>query len=153
MSWPIVSIAFSKSLSGIYLIKVNNRNTRTRCEICSKLTIMTSNVVLVSLLLALNIFPTLLQCFIVNIEHEYCWLSSIISIIISFSQPFNYLSANPTKWSNTLKQFIVKLSTNFLNEFDNFVKLSVKGLKFCHLKITGKIQWCNFCGKQADNCF
>ena len=26
---------------GIYLFKVNNRNTRTRCEICSKLTIKT----------------------------------------------------------------------------------------------------------------
>ena len=26
---------------GIYLFKVNNRNTRTRCEICSKLTINT----------------------------------------------------------------------------------------------------------------
>ena len=26
----------------IYLLKVNNRNTRTRCEICSKLTIKTS---------------------------------------------------------------------------------------------------------------
>ena len=26
---------------GIYLLKVNNRNTRTRCEICSKLTIRT----------------------------------------------------------------------------------------------------------------
>ena len=26
---------------GIYLLKVNNRNTRTRCEICSKLTIKT----------------------------------------------------------------------------------------------------------------
>ena len=26
-------------LAGIYLLKVNNRNTRTRCEICSKLTI------------------------------------------------------------------------------------------------------------------
>ena len=25
----------------IYLLKVNNRNTRTRCEICSKLTIKT----------------------------------------------------------------------------------------------------------------
>ena len=25
--------------TGIYLCKVNNRNTRTRCEICSKLTI------------------------------------------------------------------------------------------------------------------
>ena len=27
--------------AGIYLIKVNNRNTRTRCEICSKLIIKT----------------------------------------------------------------------------------------------------------------
>ena len=25
--------------AGIYLLKVNNRNTRTRCEICLKLTI------------------------------------------------------------------------------------------------------------------
>ena len=25
--------------AGIYMLKVNNRNTRTRCEICSKLTI------------------------------------------------------------------------------------------------------------------
>ena len=25
--------------TGIYLLKVNNRNTRIRCEICSKLTI------------------------------------------------------------------------------------------------------------------
>ena len=29
------------NLGGIYLLKVNNRNTRTRCEICSKLTIKT----------------------------------------------------------------------------------------------------------------
>ena len=27
--------------AGIYLLKVNDRNTRTRCEICSKLTIKT----------------------------------------------------------------------------------------------------------------
>ena len=27
--------------AGIYLLKVNNRNTRARCEICSKLTIKT----------------------------------------------------------------------------------------------------------------
>ena len=26
---------------GIYLLKLNNRNTRTNCEICSKLTIKT----------------------------------------------------------------------------------------------------------------
>ena len=30
---------FSDAPAGIYLLKVNNRNTRTRCEICSKLTI------------------------------------------------------------------------------------------------------------------
>ena len=27
--------------AGNYMFKVNNRNTRTRCEICSKLTIKT----------------------------------------------------------------------------------------------------------------
>ena len=27
--------------NGIYLLKVSNRNARTRCEICSKLTIKT----------------------------------------------------------------------------------------------------------------
>ena len=47
------------------MFKVNNRNTRTRCEICSKLII---GVVLVSLLLTLNIFLTLLGAFIVNFE-------------------------------------------------------------------------------------
>ena len=48
---------------GIYLLKVNNGNTRTRCEICSHLTIRHQNdansVLLVSLLLTLNIFHTL----------------------------------------------------------------------------------------------
>ena len=44
--------------AGIYLLKVNNRSTRTRCEICSKLTIC---VVLVYLLLTLSIFDTLLK--------------------------------------------------------------------------------------------
>ena len=34
---------FDESINpaGIYLLKVNNRNTRTRCKICSKLTIKT----------------------------------------------------------------------------------------------------------------
>ena len=38
------------------------------------------------------------------------------------------LSANPIKWSNTLKQFVGKLPTNCLSVFDYFVKLAVKGL-------------------------
>ena len=41
---------------------------------------------------------------------------------------FNSLNANYTKWSNTLKQFVGKLSTNYLSVFDHFVKLALKGL-------------------------
>ena len=49
-------------LAGNYMFKVNYKNTRTRYEICSKLTIKTPHaigVVLVSLLSTLNIILTL----------------------------------------------------------------------------------------------
>ena len=36
------------NLTGIYLLKASSRNTRTRCEICSKLTIKTQEQRLVS---------------------------------------------------------------------------------------------------------
>ena len=36
-SWKLLS----QFPANIYLLKVNNRNTRKRCEICSKLTIKT----------------------------------------------------------------------------------------------------------------
>ena len=45
-----------------YMLKVNDRNTIKRCEICSKLTIKIPercSIVLVSLLFTLNIFHTL----------------------------------------------------------------------------------------------
>ena len=45
--------------AGNYMLKVNNKNTRTRCEISSKLTIK-AGLVLVSLLITLNIFHALL---------------------------------------------------------------------------------------------
>ena len=41
----------------------------------------------------------------------------------------NTSSTNPTKWSNTPKQFVSKLQTNCLSLFDHFVKLAVKRLK------------------------
>ena len=41
----------------------------------------------------------------------------------------NPLSANFTKWSNTLKQFVGKLATSYLSVFDYFVGLALKGLK------------------------
>ena len=45
----------------------------------------------------------------------------------------NPLSANFTKWSNTLKQFVGKLPTNCLSVFGNFVGLALKGLKTCQI--------------------
>ena len=85
--------------AGIYLLKVNNKNTRTRCEICSKLTIktperrhwcrsgvfivifehirllvlvfllLTLGVVLVSLLLLWTYFTLCFDVSITNFEH------------------------------------------------------------------------------------
>ena len=40
----------------------------------------------------------------------------------------NPLSANPTKWSNTLKQFVSKFRTNCFSVFDHFVGLVLNGL-------------------------
>ena len=42
---------------------------------------------------------------------------------------FNPFSANFTKWSNTLKQFVGNLPTNCLSVFNHFVELALKGLK------------------------
>ena len=59
--------------------------------------------------------------------------------LVTFTEEiFNPLSANLTKRSNTLKQFVAKLPTNCLSVFDHFVKLALKGLMknfiFCTVK-------------------
>ena len=51
----------------------------------------------------------------------------------------NSLSANPTKWPNTLKQFVGKLPTNCLSASDHFVELALKGF--------------NSMTKQKKNCY
>ena len=45
------------------------------------------------------------------------------SIFIGGDHYLNPLRANSPKWSNTLKQFVSKLSTNCLSVFDHFVGL------------------------------
>ena len=56
---------------------------------------------------------------------------------VSFTKliDFNLLSANPTKWSNTLKQFVGNLPTNCLSVFDHFMNLALKGLSGVYNKI------------------
>ena len=51
----------------------------------------------------------------------------IIFQLFSFND-FNTLSANFTKWSNTLTQFVGKLPTNCLSVFDHLVGLARRGL-------------------------
>ena len=51
---------------------------------------------------------------------------SKITKLIGTSE-FNPLNPNPTKWSNTLKQFVGRLPTNCLSMFDHFVGWRLKG--------------------------
>ena len=79
-------------------------------------------------ILILSSFPcvlvTLQACTI--IQSNFCRVSCV-----------NPLSANITKWSNTIKQFVDKLPRNCLSVFDQFVGLALKGLSlellFCPL--------------------
>ena len=50
-------------------------------------------------------------------------------VLGQYSMNINPLSANFTKWSNTLKQFVSKLPMNCLSVFDHFVVLAFKGLR------------------------
>ena len=61
------------------------------------------------------------------------------------------LSTNPTKWSNTLKQFVGYLPTNCLSVFDHFVGLALKGLKnTARAKITtSTVDWKRTLTKRA----
>ena len=52
----------------------------------------------------------------------------LLTLVRFFSESLNPLSANPTKWSNILKQFVGELPTNCLSVFDHFVGMALKGL-------------------------
>ena len=58
-----------------------------------------------------------------NLFHDFFLLNYIFTTLV------NPLRANPIKWSNTLKQFVGKLPTNYLSVFDHFVELALKELK------------------------
>ena len=48
---------------------------------------------------------------------------------------FTITSANPIKWSNTLKQFVGKFPTNCLSVFDHFLWLALKGWRQTYMLI------------------
>ena len=62
-----------------------------------------------------------------NIVSSFNHIAKKINIIFS-ADSFNPLSANPTKWSYTLKQFVGNLPTNCLSVLNHFVGLALKRL-------------------------
>ena len=64
-----------------------------------------------------------------NQSEQWKHINPKFKIIMASSHlTFNPLYANPTKWSNTLKQFVAKMPANCLSVFDYFVIFAFKGL-------------------------
>ena len=86
----------------------------------------------------------------IRLVHDQNLCNSSISEIKFYCLHLNPLSANITKWSNTLKQFVDKMPTNCLSVFDHFVGLALKGLILLHpscfqgeWKETNGMKWVN----------
>ena len=59
---------------------------------------------------------------------NYYFLFGSDSGLYFASYRINPVSTNPTKWSNTLKEFVGKLPTNCLSVLDHFAGLAFNGL-------------------------
>ena len=56
-------------------------------------------------------------------------LENMGRVVSNIAKLINHLSANFSKWSSTLKQFVGKMPTNCLSVIDHFVGLALKGLR------------------------
>ena len=84
-------------------------------------------------LVYINDLPRGLRCNAKPFADETSLFSKTTSPAISSSHfnenLLNPLSANPTNWSNTRKQYVSNLPTNSLSVFGHFVILTLKRLK------------------------
>ena len=94
------------------------------------LSFMYLKMVLLLLLLLPSNMCIILAYFFSSWFFFFNWCSISIERLIHFLEGlvFNPLSVNPTKWSNTLKQFFGNIPTNCLSVLDYFVGLALKGL-------------------------
>ena len=106
--------------AGIYLLKVNDRNTETRCEICSKLTIKTTER-----------RRRRSGVFTVNFEH----ISHLILVFLPLTlrtqncrlcyNPKHYLLKIFKKYIPSFLYFHMKVSSAFLRAHHSFVFLTL----------------------------
>ena len=121
--------------TNIYLLKINNRNTRKRSHICSKLEIKTPDH-MVHLLLPLNIFHTFLSCF-------YCWLWTCIFLLenvnFSFHSACWYSSKQyaSKKFSSVIQNLLERIKATCLwLLYSKWVQKEAILKKWLYLKIT-----------------
>ena len=88
-----------------------------------------------------HIFEIVVQNYLIPIQKSYTLYQKKLPYIYSevfgkwasfvqvFSVQCNPLIVNPKKWSNTLKQFVGNLPTNYLGACDHSVGLVLKGFK------------------------
>ena len=111
------SSLISFSPASINLLKVSNKNTRKICEICSKLTMKTPDVidaVLVSLLLTLNGFRTFFWCF-------YCWTRKCQYVPqVTSSKGFIFDTYSISKKLGEICWFIPKIKIVLFSSRPNF---------------------------------
>ena len=74
-------------------------------------------------------FPYCIFCIL--LDYSYASTLCIYKKSLKKKTNDNTLKTNPTKWSNTLKQFVGCWATNYLRVFDLFVVLALKGLTSC----------------------
>ena len=73
-------------------------------------------------------FQTLLCDSLKRFTQVFTAIGKSLEVPNGYKNFLNPLSANFTKWSNTLKQFVGKFPTNCVSVFDHFVGLALKGL-------------------------
>ena len=90
---PSQLLLFLESPASIYLLKVSNRNIRTRCEICSKLPVKPLESFWCLYCWLWKYVTPCSSIFIINFEHVIaCWELPKILSISSFKKPIGKFS-------------------------------------------------------------
>ena len=120
--WYNISVNFQSFISNDSFNTTNNMQDKSeeikyKCACCMLYQKIKNLVLLIfrAMQIMLKITSELFSCF---------FKTYFLNIFL------NALSANPTKWSNTLKQFAGNLTTNCLSVFDEFAGLARNGLIF-----------------------
>ena len=146
MSDSLMSYADSIYPAGNYMFKVNNRNSRTRCELCSKLTIKIPerrhDVVLVSLLITLKHISHLVLVFILNIVHITLNVQLSAAYILCLGDSFRTRTPIFLRKVNLWNTWNALCKTELKKKFKNFKSNSHYLFKVNYRNIRKRWQIC-----------